>query len=357
MPLYDPIMPSRYLTLLLPLFEPPELEWLGAQLAEQGLSVAKLAEPGNPVSMAAFERMLAGLARRTGRTDLGFAMGLAVRPDDHGPLVPLMRRCTTLEQVFQVVTRYFRLMSPVFSISYQRFADHGELIYRPAAPMGADIMTMMMEVYVVSVHPYLQATLGERLPPYEVYMSIAAPAHVRRYAELKPARFHFCDGNLPQARVVLPDAMLRLPLRWQGAPGAMQEVPDLDTLLGGIGRAGDCSGWIRLMLQAAEGYQPTIADFAALLNVSTRTLARTLEQEGTSLRTLARQVRHQRACALLRDPLQPVSQIAYRLGYSDVANFSHAFKTEAGRGPRAWRQGVALASESESESDSESEPS
>ncbi|MBA5607705.1 AraC family transcriptional regulator ligand-binding domain-containing protein [Duganella sp. FT3S] len=339
MPLYEPILPSRYLALLLPLLEAPERAWLETQLAEQGLSVARLAEPGNRVTMAAFERMLAGLAQRTGRTDLGFGLGLGMRPDDHGPLVPLMRRCTTLEQVFQVVMRYFRLMSPIFSISFQRYADRGELVYRPAAPMAADIMVMMMEVYVVSVHPYLRATLGERLPPYDVYLSIAAPAHVRRYGELKPARFHFCDGSLPQARVVLPDATLKLPLRWQDAPGAMQEVPDLDTLLADIGRAGDCSGWIRLMLEAAEGYQPTIADFATLLNVSTRTLARTLEQEGTSLRMLAKEVRHQRACALLRDPLQPVSQIAYRLGYSDVANFSHAFKAEAGCSPRAWRQG------------------
>jgi AraC-like DNA-binding protein len=341
MPLYEPIMPARYLSLLLPMLDGQERGWMRERLAEHGLSEPALAEPGKVLTMAEFEPMLTGLAQRTGRTDLGFAMGLAMTPDDHGPLVPLMRRCITIEQVFQVATRYFRLMSPIFSINFHRYPDRGELVYRPAAPMGADAMVMVMELYVTSVHPYLRATLGERLPPYDVYMSIAAPPHVRRYQELKPARFHFSEGNLPLARVVLPEATLQLPLRWQGVSESGQDLADLDALQGGIGRAGDCSGWIRLMLQVSEGYQPTIADFAAMLNVSTRTLARTLESEGTSLRALAKEVRHQRACALLRDPLQPVSQIAYRLGYSDVANFSHAFKAEAGCSPRAWRQGAA----------------
>ncbi|MES2118192.1 MAG: AraC family transcriptional regulator ligand-binding domain-containing protein [Pseudomonadota bacterium] len=341
MPLYEPILPSRYLSRLMSTLDEAARGWLRAQLAELGLSEAVLAEPGNVLTMAAFERILTGLAQRTGRSDLGFAMGLAMTPDDHGPLVPLMRRCTTIDEVFQVATRYFRLMSPVFSMHYHRYPDRGELVYRPAAPMAADTMVTVMELYVVSVHPYLRATLGERLPPYDVYMSIAAPPHVQRYAALKPARFHFSDGNLPLARVVLPEATLKLPLRWQGAPNPDQQLADLDKLQGGIGRAGDCSGWIRLMLQVSEGYQPTIADFAAMLNVSTRTLARTLEGEGTSLRALAKDVRHQRARTLLRDPLQPVSQIAYRLGYSDVANFSHAFKAEAGCSPRAWRQGAA----------------
>jgi AraC-like DNA-binding protein len=341
MPLYEPILPSRYMAQLLSVLDEDARGWLRARLAGQGLGEAALAEPGHVLSMAVFERILTGVAQRTGRTDLGFAMGLAVTPDDHGPLVPLIRRCTSTEQVLQLFTRYFRLMSPVFVVHFQRLASGGEVTFRPAAPMGADTMAMVMEAYVASTHPFLLATVGERLPPYDIYLSIAAPPHARRYAELKSARVHFREGTQPQARVVLPEAMLRMPLRWQATPGAGHDLADLDTLQGGIGRAGDCAGWIRLMLQAAEGYQPTIADFAALLNVSTRTLARTLEGEGASLRALAREVRHQRARALLRDPLQPVSQIAYRLGYSDVANFSHAFKAEAGCSPRAWRQGAA----------------
>jgi AraC-like DNA-binding protein len=31
-----------------------------------------------------------------------------------------------------------------------------------------------------------------------------------------------------------------------------------------------------------------------------------------------------------------ISEIAYRLGYADVVNFSHAFRRMNGRSPRAW---------------------
>ena len=63
--------------------------------------------------------------------------------------------------------------------------------------------------------------------------------------------------------------------------------------------------------------------------------------EGCSLRELGNQIRHQRACAMLGELRQSISTIAYRLGYSDVANFSHAFRRAAGLSPRTYRNSQA----------------
>jgi AraC-like DNA-binding protein len=40
----------------------------------------------------------------------------------------------------------------------------------------------------------------------------------------------------------------------------------------------------------------------------------------------------------LKDPSQPITQVAYRLGYSDSTNFSRAFQAVGGISPRAFRQ-------------------
>lgn len=342
MPLYEPIVPNRYLAAVLNALDAPGQQWFYGQMAQAGVDSVALADPRSVVSMATFDTLFAAAMAHSGRSDLGFEIGLKMRPGDHGPLVPLFYRCTSLEQVFQTVSRYFRLITPIFAQHYKRMEDHGEYVIRPAAPMSAATLNGLMELYAASIHHYVQAATGVPQAAYDVHMSMATPPHAQRYRELRPARYHFRSGNLPQILVRIPLDLLQAPLRWQ--TGAIAHVDhDLDRLQRHIGRARQWSDWIRLMLDQAEGCQPTIDDFAVLLNVSARTLSRTLAEEGMSLRDMSKQVRHQRACAMLADPDQSISQIAYRLGYTDVANFSHAFSAMAGMSPRAYRANGAPA--------------
>lgn len=95
---------------------------------------------------------------------------------------------------------------------------------------------------------------------------------------------------------------------------------------------------MQLMLREAEDCQPTQAQLAELLGVSAHTLARRLSAEGCSFRQLAAQVRHARACRMLDEGQLSISQIASRLGYNDLANFSHAFRRMAGISPASYRQ-------------------
>lgn len=345
MPLYEPIIPTRYLMAVSNCLDEAGQRWFLEQMAQAGVSGPALSDARAIVPMATFDRLFAAAIEHSGRTDLGFEIGLKMRPGDHGPLVPLFYRCSTLEQVFQTVSRYFRLITPIFSQQFLRHADHGEYLCRPAAPMSAPTLNGLMELYAASIHHYVQAAVGVPLVAYDVHLSIAPPPHLQRYRELRPARYHFRSGNLPQLQVLVPDEILKAPLGWRTTVPADADL-DLDRLQSHIGRARQWSDWIRLMLGEAEGCQPTIDDFAGLLNVSSRTLSRTLAQEGMSLREMSKQVRRERACAMLADPAQAISQIAYRLGYTDVANFSHAFSTMAGQSPRAYRSAVAPGSAS-----------
>jgi transcriptional regulator GlxA family with amidase domain len=46
---------------------------------------------------------------------------------------------------------------------------------------------------------------------------------------------------------------------------------------------------------------------------------------------------HVITCEMLVDSRQSISQIAWRLGYGDPANFSHAFRATGGASPRQYR--------------------
>lgn len=78
---------------------------------------------------------------------------------------------------------------------------------------------------------------------------------------------------------------------------------------------------------------------ARALGCSRQTLYRRLKAEGLTFEQVLDDLRRHRALALVRDAALPVKEIAWRLGFSDPAAFSRAFKRWTGKSPRAMREG------------------
>jgi len=76
---------------------------------------------------------------------------------------------------------------------------------------------------------------------------------------------------------------------------------------------------------------------AAALSMNTRTLRRRLDAEKTSYRKVLAEVRMQLAIGYLRKTLMTNDEIAARLGYSDAANFRHAFTRWTYKNPSDFR--------------------
>jgi AraC-like DNA-binding protein len=89
-------------------------------------------------------------------------------------------------------------------------------------------------------------------------------------------------------------------------------------------------------------YTPPLrrGEIAAQLAMSERSLTRQLRAEGTSYAELLALVQEERARNFLRNPGLSVSEIAYRLGYSEPAAFSRAFTHWTGQSPLKWRQSL-----------------
>ncbi len=95
---------------------------------------------------------------------------------------------------------------------------------------------------------------------------------------------------------------------------------------------------VRDILTHSEQHYLSIESVAERLHMSDRTLKRQLAAEGTSFSTLVDEVRYRHATSLLSRTDYSLEQIADELGYSDVANFSRAFKRWSGRSPSNWRK-------------------
>lgn len=90
------------------------------------------------------------------------------------------------------------------------------------------------------------------------------------------------------------------------------------------------------MLRLMEG-ATDLEGTAQLAGVSTRTLQRSLGEEGLSYRGLLDHIRTRRAKQFLDQPDMTITQIALALGYSEHANFTRAFTRWTGQSPLQFR--------------------
>ncbi|MBI3381429.1 MAG: AraC family transcriptional regulator [Aquabacterium sp.] len=98
---------------------------------------------------------------------------------------------------------------------------------------------------------------------------------------------------------------------------------------------GEC---VRQYLAAAPlNMTPDLPQAARTLGLSDRTLKRRLQDEGVSYRMLLAEVRGRQANELLADETLSLTQIAERMGFSDLSSFSQAYKRWFGVAPSMGR--------------------
>ena len=83
---------------------------------------------------------------------------------------------------------------------------------------------------------------------------------------------------------------------------------------------------------------PRIDWVAAKLGLTRRTLQRRLSEHGTNFAQLVEALLHKHAEELLGRTAKPVTDIALKLGYADMAHFTRAFKRWTGMAPSAYRR-------------------
>ena len=76
---------------------------------------------------------------------------------------------------------------------------------------------------------------------------------------------------------------------------------------------------------------------ARLFHLTPRTLHRRLLEEGASFKDILEQVRHTLAVEYLKAGHLSIEEIAYSLGYTDMANFRRAFKRWEAMPPSRYR--------------------
>lgn len=329
-------VPARYLRELV-----HRLIELGFDV-ERPLASAQLSVPGLNHPEARIERQqlslaLQALVKATGRSDLGFELGTLVNIATTGVIGQLLLTSTTLAEGLTRTSRYFSLVTPSYRLQVEASPVTHRLLCEPTEPLPYDVALMGLEIMAISMYRMLMFLTQEKSVPARLEVSWPPPAHAARYREFKCLQVRFSASERPRFVMELAARLVDAPLPMAN-PLAVKEIEDTcQRMLDQLTRERSWADWVTTMLRGVEGHFPSQNELASMLRISSRTLARGLEAEGCEYRSLAASIRHARAMELLGQTSLPLTEIAYRLGYSDAANFSRAFRKTEGCNPGEYR--------------------
>lgn len=304
-----------------------------ALAAEAGLSAEVFANPDNVVPFVALCR-LAHLAReRTGLCDLGLRActntGLAAL----GLLGYLVANSASVGHGLAALQAFLQVHDEGATAYFAGEGDSAVLGYEVLTPgvPGADQLTFGALAIAANV---LRSLCGAGFRFQEVNFAYRAPPDVSLFRSFFGAPVRF-DAER---------SALAFEARWLAAPvaGADAFIRDIlaEKIRQQLADAPDVTvdRLRRVVRSLVAGGRFTVDDLAAAFGLSRRTLARRLNEHGTSFNELLDEARFLAAGNLLQSSRASIAEIAARLGYADTASFTRAFRRWSGTSPTRWRR-------------------
>ncbi len=305
-----------------------------AWLARSGLQESQLDDANQALTFATFRTLVLDALSMTQEPALGLLVGSHLRLNTHGVLGYAAMNCSTLQQAIEVLERYSLLRTPLVKLQHLMVNSQLHVMVVENFPLG-DIRQVMLEAALLGVKNVVDFLATGTRPVTQVAFACAAPD----YAPLAVKIFQCAVVyDQPWTGFILPaEAASRLlhpidPSTYQEALMICQRA--LDKIIQDESLAMRVR---RVLLERSTAF-PSLQLTARLFHMTPRTLHRNLLAEATSYRSILEDVRHALAIEHLKTGRLGIQEIAFTLGYSDMANFRRAFKRWEGLAPSDFRQ-------------------
>jgi AraC-like DNA-binding protein len=330
------LLPARYYALLVELLRKQGVP-VDDLLCRLDLDPTRLSQSDCLLSVEQVDALIDAAVSSTGLPYLGFHLGAMIKPSNHEFLGYALMTSATLNDALRLAARYWRLITPAFTLRHSAEATAVRIDLEPALSMQPLTLRFHIEAIATAFHAEISFLLSSATPRYEIQLPAYLATGAQRYRSLAPARVVFGDLEHGGLRILLPAEAVARPLALADRNALKIARNRCEEELSRLTARGSLSEWISLMLDQASDHQPRQQELAAILHISTRTMNRRLAAESTNFRELGLLSRHRRACHLLASGNQPITRIALQLGYKDAANFSRAFRREQGASPIEFR--------------------
>ena len=334
-------VPNFSVHLLRELLENADLDWQTA-LANAELDPGAVSRPGGTIPAKkelAFQLQFVALTKD--RVDLWIQAARAYTLGSYGIRGLALVTAPTIDAWVKVATKPLDYSAALFKLATLQTPDGSltgiEFTY-PGAP--------------------------EELLPFSAYRDLCVIARIFTWQYGEPFPFTRIEFPLAEAS---PEIFAYVPCRidcgsetlrlWWDPAASTRQLPNgnafqhatwskADTeILDTLRATGDWPDTVAKTIRAAPDLNRRLANVAATLRVSPRTLQRKLELTGDDFAQLRDMTLSELASDLLLNSDYSISRISRTLGYSEPASFTIAFKRWKGMPPMAYREGARYKSD------------
>lgn len=328
----DYLIASRYLVLLQQLLDARGLDTRG--LAEAaGLSATALEQGGGWVNSAELTAFLHHAEALSSDRHLGLALGRQLNLSAHGSAGYAGLTAANARAAIQVAVNYFPLVSGLLRLETRETRKELVIEAWPAAALADSTERFVVEALIGSIDLMTSFMLGQHQPSFAIELAFPEAAAVRE--TLGPAITSLAFGR-PCHAIHVPLALLDIPFPLADAQAHRQALQRCDREMASLQQQLSFTAQLRGRLMATRHAFPSIEQVADSLHVSSRTIHRRLQAEGTGFRELVNEVRITQASWMLLREKRSVTETAHLLGYQDSANFTRAFRRHTGMSPSAY---------------------
>jgi AraC-like DNA-binding protein len=332
------------------IYGPTKLAAVVDTLREDGISPKEVLrgvgvdadELHSPNTLISLEQLLSGCKnaiRLLRDPSLPFRIGSTIHVSAYGMYGYAILCSTDFRKTFDFCVKYHVLATPLVTFSFSEKDDVGIWTIEPLQhPLVDQSLYRFIVEMQLGVHLSLQRdVMGPSFIPKEITLTYSRADDFRLTERTTACSLRF---EQPANQLVFDRRWMDKPARLGNLTTYAAVVKLCDELLADLSLRTGVAGKIRANLLQDIAAPPTFAATARQLGTTARTLRRQLQQQGTSFRKVVDELRTQLAVKYLRDTVMTNEDIATAMGFSDPANFRHAFRRWTGKSPGEFRRGA-----------------
>nr|WP_233217563.1 AraC family transcriptional regulator [Trinickia dabaoshanensis] len=315
-----------------------------AVLDGTGLTPESIADPFTLTSSMQFLEAARNAVRLYREPDLGVRVGRRMHVSDYGMYGYALLCSETLRRAFDTAVKYHQLANPMLDIRWLERDDALVWVFPEREEIPLPDLDVPLYDFLIDLQFTVHVTLtkdimGSWCVPARAGFMRAQPPHAPALAEALECPLAF---DQPQNVLSYPASWLSRSPRLANSITAAQVSKHCAHQLEQLRWQAGITRRVYQELTRTPGQFPDIEQIAECLCMTSRTLRRKLEAEGTSYSELFTSVRKALAIDYLTTTSLGIDDIAQTLGFSDSVGFRHAFKRWTGKTPSEVRRTRSL---------------
>jgi len=302
-----------------------------------GVSLQTTTDPMLRLTNAEISRLFKASVEASGDPSFGLLVGQTMHPGNLHALGYALMASTSLRDYAQRLCNYYKIVSQSAEIRIEEDANEFLIVTQV---LSDDICWETHDAFISLQVRFIRFIYNPAFNPLRVELMRPEPStDIKKYSDYFNCEIRF---DCPEVVIALAPDLVDKPL-----PGASKELAQMhdQTSMQYLKRIEkqDIINRVRTMIvEELSSSAITKQRVADKLCMSPRSLQMKLAAKDTSFQEILDSTRESLALSYMEQSAISITEAAYLLGFSDVSNFTRAFKRWTSKSPREFRQSLGL---------------